>query len=60
MVEEKLSVIEHLSRLISTQLGLREQLEVIRLINPTANVSPTDTEFVISKCFTYLCMDLKI
>ncbi|KAL5007655.1 hypothetical protein ScPMuIL_016461 [Solemya velum] len=47
-VNEQLAVIEHLSRLISSQLGLREQLEVIRLINPTAKVSPTDTEFVIN------------
>lgn len=30
-------------------MGLREQLEVIRMINPTANISPTDSEFVIGK-----------
>lgn len=45
--DEKASVIEELSRVISNELGLREQLEVIRIINPSAEVSPTDKEFVI-------------
>lgn len=45
--DEKTTVIEDLSRVISNELGLREQLEVIRIINPTAHVSPTDKEFVI-------------
>ncbi|XP_022313430.1 protein FAM199X-like [Crassostrea virginica] len=45
--EEKTTVIEELSRIISNDLGLREQLEVIRIINPAAHVSPTDKEFVI-------------
>lgn len=47
--EEKTTVIEELSRIISNDLGLREQLEVIRIINPAAHVSPTDKEFVIGQ-----------
>lgn len=42
-------MIEDLSRVISNELGLREQLEVIRIINPSAEVSPTDKEFVIGQ-----------
>lgn len=45
--EERVHVIEDLSHIVSRELGLREQLEVIRIINPSASVSPTDTEFVI-------------
>ncbi|XP_048731138.2 protein FAM199X-like isoform X2 [Ostrea edulis] len=45
--DEKTSVIEEISRVISNELGLREQLEVIRIINPSAHISPTDKEFVI-------------
>jgi len=44
---EQLSAVERLTRVISCEMGLREQLEVIRIINPQANVSPMDTEFVI-------------
>lgn len=45
--EERLQVVEDLSHIVSRELGLREQMEVIQIINPTASVSPTDTEFVI-------------
>ncbi|OWF51926.1 protein FAM199X-B-like [Mizuhopecten yessoensis] len=45
--EERVQVVEDLSHIVSRELGLREQMEVIRIINPAANVSPTDTEFVI-------------
>ncbi|ELU10318.1 hypothetical protein CAPTEDRAFT_224762 [Capitella teleta] len=44
---EQLSIAEELSIDISQQLGLREQLEVIGIINPTASVQPKDTQFVI-------------
>ncbi|XP_060074513.1 protein FAM199X-B-like [Ylistrum balloti] len=45
--EERVQVVEDLSHIVSRELGLREQMEVIRIINPSASVSPTDTEFVI-------------
>ncbi|XP_064603645.1 protein FAM199X-like [Liolophura sinensis] len=45
--EEQVEVVEELSRVISNELGLREQLEVIKMISPSADVSPTDKEFVI-------------
>ena len=45
--EEKTEALEMLITTVSEQLGLREQLELIRLIHPNANVAPTDTEFFI-------------
>lgn len=45
--QEKMATIEDLTMNISNNLGLREQLEVIRILNPSATVLPTDTEFVI-------------
>ncbi|XP_067655571.1 protein FAM199X-B-like [Haliotis asinina] len=44
---EQMSVVEELSQVISSELGMREQLDIIRIINPNAYVSPTDREFVI-------------
>lgn len=44
---QQVELVESLSAVISKQLGLREQLEVIRIINPHAALSPTDTEFAI-------------
>lgn len=41
--------IEYLTKVVSTTLGLREQLDVIRIISPEATVSATDTEFFIGK-----------
>ena len=52
-ISEKLKVAEDLSHEISGQLGLREQLEVINIINPSASVRSADTHFVIG---TYWCM----
>jgi len=46
-LEEQLEVVENLTNIISTQMGLREQLDIIRIIEPSAIISPTDTEFVI-------------
>ncbi|XP_019638601.1 PREDICTED: protein FAM199X-B-like isoform X2 [Branchiostoma belcheri] len=45
--EEQISVVENLSHVISNSMGLREQLEVIRIISPDAKIHPTDSEFVI-------------
>ena len=40
-------VLEMLIGMVSQKLGLREQLQLIRLISPDADVSPTDKEFFI-------------
>ncbi|XP_077978059.1 protein FAM199X-B-like [Glandiceps talaboti] len=45
--EEKSSVVEYLGQTISDEMGLREQMEIIRIINPNAVILPTDSEFVI-------------
>ena len=41
------ATIEHLTQVVSSHMGLREQLDVIRIVNPKAVVSATDTEFEI-------------
>ncbi|XP_070200946.1 uncharacterized protein [Littorina saxatilis] len=45
--EEQKESITELTDIISSQLGVRERLEAIRIINPHSAVSPTDGEFVI-------------
>lgn len=45
--EEQLGTVEALTEIISHQMGLREQLEVIKIIDPVAVISSADTEFVI-------------
>ncbi|XP_076449966.1 uncharacterized protein LOC143286312 [Babylonia areolata] len=44
---EQIESIMALSDIINTQLGVRERLEAIRIINPKSMVSPTDEEFVL-------------
>lgn len=45
--------IEYLSRKVSTEMGLREQLDIIKIIDPCAQISPTDSEFIIElNCLT--------
>jgi len=36
-------------------MGLREQMEIIRIINPEATVLPTDTKFEIGTLIDCLC-----
>lgn len=45
--QEKLKLVEELSATISCDLGLREQLDVIKIINPLTNINNIDKEFVI-------------
>lgn len=46
--EEQLRTVEALTEAISRQLGLREQLDVIRIIDPLSSVDPSaDREFVV-------------
>lgn len=45
--QEKVIIVDQISQSISQNLGLREQLEVIRIIDPKSRVSPTDGQFLI-------------
>ena len=45
--QEKLETVEELSVTVTNHLSLREQLEVIRIINPLADTSTTESEFFI-------------
>ncbi|MEQ2188207.1 hypothetical protein GOODEAATRI_012673, partial [Goodea atripinnis] len=51
--EWQVEYIEYLSRKVSTEMGLREQLDIIKIIDPCAQISPTDSEFIIElNCLT--------
>nr|XP_008540426.1 PREDICTED: protein FAM199X [Equus przewalskii] len=51
--DEQVEYIEYLSRKVSTEMGLREQLDIIKIIDPSAQISPTDSEFIIElNCLT--------
>lgn len=49
-VTEQQGAVESLTHIVSSTMGLREQLDVIRILNPKAVVSATDTEFEIGWC----------
>lgn len=54
--EEQQEVITELADIISMQLGVRERLEAIHIINPHCQVSPTDKDFLIGgKIFVSRC-----
>lgn len=44
---DQVEAVETLTRVASLTMGLQEQIEIIRIINPKATVLPTDTEFEI-------------
>ena len=44
---QQTAVLELVMDSVSQKLGLREQLDIINIINPNAQLSPTDTEFFI-------------
>ncbi|KAJ8393675.1 hypothetical protein AAFF_G00058940 [Aldrovandia affinis] len=51
--DEQVEYIEYLSRKVSMEMGLREQLDIIKIIDPCAQISPTDSEFIIElNCLT--------
>ncbi|XP_066570876.1 protein FAM199X isoform X2 [Amia ocellicauda] len=51
--DEQVEYIEYLSRKVSIEMGLREQLDIIKIIDPCAQISPTDSEFIIElNCLT--------
>ncbi|KAL9979401.1 hypothetical protein ACROYT_G017060 [Oculina patagonica] len=45
--DDQAEAVEFLTRVASMTMGLREQMDIIRIINPEATVLPTDTEFEI-------------
>jgi hypothetical protein len=48
-IEEHTNAVECLTGIVNDEMGLREQLEIIRIINPDTKLSPTDTQFVIGR-----------
>lgn len=60
--DDQVEAVELLTRVASVTMGLREQMDIIRIINPEATVLPTDTEFEIGtriinffKVMIYVC-----
>ena len=47
--DDQVEAVESLTRVASLTMGLREQMDIIRIINPEATVLATDTEFEIGK-----------
>jgi len=45
---EKMKLIDELSMTIVQDIGLQEKMQIIKIINPTANLNK-QTEFVIGK-----------
>jgi hypothetical protein len=45
--EEKSKILKCLTGIINDEMGLREQLEIIRILNPDSKLKPTDTQYVI-------------
>lgn len=48
--DDQVEAVECLTRVASLTMGLQEQMDIIRIINPEATVLPTDTEFEIGTC----------
>ena len=48
--DDQVEAVEFLTRVASMTMGLGEQMDIIRIINPEATVLPTDTEFEIGIC----------
>ncbi len=44
---ERSKAVDCLTKIINDEMGLREQLEIIRILNPDAKLRPTDKQFVI-------------
>lgn len=44
---ERSKAVDCLTRIINDDMGLREQLEIIRILNPDAKLKPTDKQFAI-------------
>ena len=45
--DEQSKAVEYLTRIINDEMGLREQLEIIRILNTETKLKPTDTQFII-------------
>ena len=56
--EDQVQAVEILTRVASVTMGLKEQMDIIRIINPQATVLPTDTEFEIGKMRSSVFIDL--
>lgn len=48
--EEQLKTLHTLSEIVTCHMGIREQIEVIKIIDPSVTISPDDKEFALGKC----------
>lgn len=49
---ERSEAVDCLTKIINDEMGLREQLEIIRILNPDAKLKPTDKQFIIGNSFS--------
>jgi hypothetical protein len=47
--DEHSKTVEYLTRVLNEEMALREQLDIIRILNPDMKFKSTDTQFVIGK-----------
>jgi hypothetical protein len=52
--EEQMTIVETLTRIVNDEMGLREQLEIIRILNTDAKLLPTDRQFIIGTSRRFL------
>lgn len=49
--EEQLETLHALSKIVTCHMGIKEQIKVIKIIDPSVTISPNDTEFQLGKVF---------
>ena len=47
--EEQSKIVEFLTKIINDEMGFREQLEIIRILNADVKLKPADTQFIIGE-----------
>lgn len=57
---ERSKAVDCLTRIINDDMGLREQLEIIRILNPDAKLKPTDKQFAIGSSIYFLNRNILI
>ena len=44
---ERSKILQNLTRTINDEMGLEEQLEIIRILNPNPKLNSADTQYII-------------
>jgi hypothetical protein len=52
--DERCMITNYLTKTINNEMGRREQLEIIRILNPDAKLCLGDTQYVFGKYMFYI------